>query len=121
MVTLNLFSREAPIIFMTRRDGPGAWQETSSWLRRYGIDNPMIYLIKPGEEKGDVCNRMGIKTIIDDSPKYAPELMSKGVDVIMPQWNYNKSFRNTYTSRTLSTLHPVNDLNEALFKAIRRV
>lgn len=121
MNTLNLFSKEAPIVFITRRDGPGAWQETSAWLHRYGVDNPMVYIIRPGEEKGAVCRKMNITTIIDDSPTYAPELMQNGVDVIMPRWDYNKEFIQEYLPTTMSTLHPVHDLNEALVKAIRRV
>ena len=111
MEMLNKAAREYPIIFMTRRDGPGAWQETSSWLRRYGVDNPMIYVIKPGEEKGDVCRKMGIRIIIDDSPKYTPELISRGIYVIMPRWEYNKKFMDSYTG---TRLFCTSDLKESL-------
>jgi len=115
MEMLNKAAREHPIIFMTRRDGPGAWQETSSWLRRYGIDNPMIYVIKPGEEKGDVCRKLGIKTIIDDSPRYAPELLEKGINVVMPWWGYNEEYIDENYSKE-PRLFPTVGLKQSLKK-----
>jgi hypothetical protein len=93
MKTLNEQAGEHPIMFITRRDGPGAWQETVSWLHRWGIDNPLVYVCKPGEEKSAVCKRMKIETIIDDSPKYARELLDNDIQVIMPRWKYNEDFR----------------------------
>ena len=113
MEMLNKASREHPIIFITRRDGPGAWAETSSWLHRWGIDNPMVYVIKPGEEKGDVCRKMGIKTIIDDSPKYAPELLKKGISVVMPMWEYNNEFLMTHLYKE-KKLFAAIDLEQSL-------
>ncbi len=119
MQMLNIVAREAPIVFMSRRDGPGAWQETSAWLHRYGVDDPMVYIIKPGEEKSDICKRMGIKTIIDDSPNYALLLLLNKINVIMPMWDYNKEFRE---ERWMSQqLFPVSNLNEALIQGIRGV
>jgi len=113
MEMLNKEARDNPIVFMTRRDGPGAWQETSSWLHRYGIDNPMVYVIRPGEEKGDVCKKMGIDIIIDDSPIYAKELLSNGIKVVMPRFEYNKKFiREYYTNN--ENLYPVAGLEQSL-------
>ena len=119
---LNREARKHPIMFMTRRDGPGAWQETSSWLHRYGIDEPLVYCIKPGEEKGAVCKRMGIKVIIDDSHKYAPELINNGVTVIMPRYPYNSKFLNEWKQPNIlrigqSMLYEVKDLQEGLIAA----
>ncbi len=112
MEELNKHAREHPVVFITRRDGPGAWLETSEWLSRWGVDNPLVYVVKPGEEKSEACKKMGIDTIIDDSPTYAQELIDNDIMVIMPRWEYNKSFRAR--RRESSNLLPVSSLKEAL-------
>ena len=112
MEELNKHSKDHPVVFMTRRDGPSAWQETSAWLSHWGIDNPMVYIVKPGEEKSEACKKMGIDTIIDDSPIYAQELIDNDIMVIMPRWEYNKSFRTR--KRESTNLLPVGTLKEAL-------
>ena len=112
METLNKHAGKHPVMFITRRDGPGAWQETVSWLHRYGVDYPLVYVCKAGEEKSDICHRMRIDTIIDDSPKYAQELLDNDIQVIMPRWRYNKSFRTT--NFTNEKLLPVGNLEDAL-------
>ena len=112
MEALNKHAGKHPVMFITRRDGPGAWQETVSCLHRYGVDYPLVYVCKAGEEKSDICHRMRIDTIIDDSPKYAQELLDNDIQVIMPRWRYNKSFRTI--NFTNEKLLPVGNLEDAL-------
>ena len=116
MGNLRDYARFEPLIFMTRRDGPMAWEETVDWLRRYGVKNPMVYVIKSGEDKGTVCKKLGLNTIIDDGPKNAIELLMKGINVVMPEWSYNKTFINEYRKK-VDHLHVVKSLNEALVTA----
>ena len=113
MQHLNREAKNNPIVFMTRRDGPTAWKESVDWLERYGIEDPMVYCIKPGEEKGDVCKKMGIKFIIDDSHRYAPELMMKGVSVIMPRYKYNARYLNNNAGYIKSQPSWMGNLYEA--------
>lgn len=112
MEQLNKNAKDHPVVFMTRRDGPGAWQETSAWLARWGVENPMVYIVKPGEEKSVACKKMGIDTIIDDSPVYAQELIDNDIMVIMPKWEYNKTFRTIRKGHF--NLLAVETLKEAL-------
>ena len=74
METLNKHAGKHPVMFITRRDRPSAWQETVSWLHRYGVDYPLVYVCKAGEDKSDICHIMRIVTIIDDSAIYAQHL-----------------------------------------------
>ena len=115
MTTLNQYAKKEPIIFMTRRDGPSAWKETSDWLTNHGIENPMVYVVKSGEEKSNICKKLGINTIIDDSPSNAANLLGSGINVIMPKWKYNRNFiaKCDMTDR----LYVVTDLVEALVTA----
>ncbi len=116
MENLNEYSLDEPIVFMTRRDGPRAWEETTDWLLKNGIDSPMVYVVGPGEEKGDVCKKLKMRTIIDDSPKNAVELLMKGINVIMPRWEYNKKFIKEFETK-VDHLYIVSSLNEALVTA----
>ncbi len=116
MSELNEYAKSEPIVFMTRRDGPMAWEETSDWLRKHGIEYPMVYVVGPGEEKGDVCKKLKMRTIIDDSPRNAVELLMKGINVVMPRWTYNEEFIKAY-ERKVDHLYVVKSLNEALVTA----
>jgi hypothetical protein len=116
MVELIDYAKREPLVFMTRRDGPRAWEETVDWLRYHGVMNPMVYAVKSGEEKGEVCKKMGLKTIIDDSPRNAVELLMNGINVVMPRWSYNQKFIKEYKNKA-NNLYVVNNLNEALVTA----
>jgi hypothetical protein len=104
MEFLSKLAEEEPIIFVTRRDGKCPWQDTTQWLVSNGIKNPLVYVVRPGEEKGDVCKKLGIDVIIDDSPKYGEEILSHGHTLIMPIWEYNSKFiENNRKNRNLRT------------------
>lgn len=81
--------REWPIVFMTRRDGGLAWFQTVQWLERHGMHEPLVYRIKSGEEKSEVCAKLGISTIIEDSPTYAQEALDAGMNVVLVTYQYN--------------------------------
>ena len=95
--------RKLPIVFMTRRDGPDAWKQTRWWLERQGIEEPLIYRIHSGEEKHEVCAKLGISVIIDDSPKVVEQCLAAGMKVIMPAYEYNSHVRpHPHLHRVLS-------------------
>ena len=82
--------RRLPIVFMTRRDGNNAWWDTLVWLRaKGGIAEPLLYRVHPGEEKHELCAKLGISVIIDDSPKVVEQCLKAGMKVIMPAYEYN--------------------------------
>lgn len=120
MPYLSELSRRLPVIFMTRRDGRDAWGQSVRWLQTYGVPEPLVYCVRRGEEKGDLCLKMGIDFIIEDSPKYAPELLASGVNVVLIEWPYNKEFRESYEGDDWSRY---NDLYTAptLGKALQMV
>jgi len=78
-----------PVVFITRRDGGNAAQQTHQWLENHGMPNAFIIRVKRGEEKSEYCKLLGIKVMIDDSPKYAQELLDNGIQVVMPTYQYN--------------------------------
>jgi len=110
-------SRRLPILFMTRRDGINAWEQSCRWLHTYGITEPLVYCVRRGEEKGELCLKMGINFIVEDSPKYTPEILANGVNVILIEWPYNKEFRENYEADDWSRyndLYTVPNLEDAL-------
>lgn len=85
--------RKLPVVFMTRRDGGNVWADTVAWLRNNGINEPLLYRVHPGEEKHELCAKLGISVIIDDSPKVVEQCLKAGMKVIMPGYDYNKHVR----------------------------
>ncbi len=81
--------REWPVVFLTRRDGGLAWFQTMQWLEKYEIDEPLLYRVRGGEEKSEVCAKLGISTIIEDSPTYAQEALDAGMNVVLVTYQYN--------------------------------
>ena len=117
MELLAARAKQQPIIFITRRDGYDPWGDTTSWLRAHGIESPLVYVVGSGEEKGDICKTLGIDIIIDDSPKYADEILSHGHYLIMPSWKYNEKYRQDNKYNYFRKFHIVNTLEEALLRA----
>ena len=81
--------RELPLVFMTRRDGFVPWEQTMQWLRQHKIYEPLLIGIRPGEEKPELCAKLGISVIIDDSPKVVIQCLAAGMKVVMPSYEYN--------------------------------
>lgn len=80
---------EWPVHFMTRRDGGMAEQQTRLWLERNGMPWARVSLIPSGVEKSEVCAKLGISTIIEDSPTYAQEALDAGMNVVLVTYQYN--------------------------------
>lgn len=91
MPLLAEMSDTQPLIFITRRDGPEVWKQTTNWLRRYGVREPLVYCVKSGEEKSEVMDKLGLDLIIEDSPVYVvKDLLPAGKQVILIDWLYNQ-------------------------------
>ena len=90
MAYLASIARTKPVIFMTRREGLGVWEQTVLWLQNHGIEEPLVVRVRSGEEKWEICERMGIKVLIDDSPKTLVAAKEAGMDVLRVGWPYNE-------------------------------
>lgn len=98
------------LVFMTRREGDDAWGQTVTWLRTYGIPEPLVVRVHAGEEKHILCDTMGIRVLIDDAPKYVVPAAAAGIHVVMPDHPYNRGVNHHRVTR-------VEDLKTALEEA----
>lgn len=96
-----------PLVFLTRRDGMNPWGQTADWFRDYGIDEPLVVRLRSGEEKHDVCRRMGINAMIEDAPRYTEMALNDGMSVVLMSWPYNSHLSHP-------NLHRAYSLREAL-------
>lgn len=102
---LRKIYKEKPIVFITRRDGDSSWDDTVKWLKYNGIEEPLVYRTISGEEKVDVCKRMGINILIEDDPKNIHLALAAGMSVIMILYPYNvqvSEHPNLYTESSLT-------------------
>src|SRR3990170_7774039 len=58
--TLQEVYRTWPVVFVSRRDGGWAYQDTIAWLVKHGVSEPLLYLCRSGEEKHEICAKLGI-------------------------------------------------------------
>lgn len=114
MAHLAKLERSVPLVFLTRRDGVYPWVQTIKWLQRYGIDEPLVVRCRGGEEKEELMRNLGIRTLIDDAPKYISGVQAQGFNVVKIEWPYNKHVQTTGTVKG----HPNEGLIEALELAI---
>src|SRR3972149_3030766 len=91
MAYLASIARTEPVVFMTRREGLGAWEQTVLWLQSHGIEEPLVIRVRSGEEKWEICQRMGIQVLIDDNPKTLEAAKDVGLSVVTIDWPYNAS------------------------------
>lgn len=82
------------VVFMTRRQGVYPWHQTVDWLERHGIYEPLLYVIRSGEEKHDLCHDMGVPVLIDDNPKTMEAARDAGMHVVTITYPYNESVKN---------------------------
>jgi len=87
---LASIARTEPVVFMTRREGLGAWEQTVLWLQNHGIEEPLVVRVRSGEEKWEICQRMGIRVLIDDNPKTLMAAKEAGMDALRIDWPYNE-------------------------------
>ena len=98
---LRQLNRDVPLVFMTRRDGIQPWSQTVEWLGSRGIREPLVVRVRAGEEKHELCRRMGIKTIIDDNPKTLELCRDAGMKVVAMSWPYNKHVTQVWRCTSL--------------------
>lgn len=101
--------REWPILFLTRRQSKGnnAWFQTVMWFEKFGILEPLVYCVREGEEKHEVCAKLGISIAIEDKPENIRDLAEAGIQTIVPCYAYNDM-------GTTRNVHPVADLAGAI-------
>jgi len=116
--------RQWPIVFMTRRDWNYAYVQTIKALQAKGIDEPLVVRVQSGEEKSHWAKKLGISVVIEDSPKYAEELLDNGISVVLVQWPYNQEFEqanrkkyNPFSAFEHPVLMRASGLKNALTKA----
>src|SRR3990170_7956993 len=90
MAYLASIARTEPVVFMTRREGLGVWEQTVLWLQNHGIEEPLVVRVRSGEEKWEICKKMGIKVLIDDSPKTLEAAKEAGMEAVKISWPYNE-------------------------------
>ena len=89
------------VVFMTRRDGVEPWFQTVKWLEFNGIKEPLVVRVKSGEEKGHLCNDLGIRVLVDDSPKHIKPAIEAGLIVVKMCWPYNVQVKTPYAAHNL--------------------
>ena len=103
MAYLASIARTEPVVFMTRREGLGAWEQTVLWLQNHGIEEPLVVRVRSGEEKWELCQRMGIQVLIDDNPKTLEAAKEAGMDVVTVSWPYNEHLLEVTRGYSLGT------------------
>lgn len=122
MAALVTVANEVPCVFITRRDGPKAWEQTIAWLQQYGITEPHVYRVKSGEEKSQICKRFGVSVMIEDCPQYAEELLQHGVPVEMVLWKYNEPwYEDNKSQYRRGMLGGTPSLARALYHGVERM
>ena len=94
-------ARSVPIVFMTRREGPLAWEQTVAFLDRWNVREPLVQRVKSGEEKDTLCARLGINTIVDDNPKTLERCRDAGMNTIAMSWPYNEQVEGVRRATSL--------------------
>jgi len=102
MGLLKRAARRIPIVFMTRRDGNKPYNQTLKWLQNWGVKEPMLVRIHSGEEKSEWCKALGIRTLIDDSPKNMEEAKAAGLNVVTITWPYNMDVSGVHRAADLA-------------------
>ena len=90
-------------------------EKTEGWIKKH-LQNLPINIIytkdffnEKGKSKSDICNRLGIKIIIEDDKDYALDCANSNIRVILfdKPWNQDCHHKN---------LHRVNNWDEAVKK-----
>lgn len=75
-------------------------QHTFLWLKKYGF---IFHHIEFTQTKGETAEKLGINVFIEDSLKFAQQLTSSGIRVILYAQPWNKNY-NQYLGKKLSKL-----------------
>lgn len=120
---LSEIYKRQPVIFISRRggrhsEGNHAYTETIKWFQDYHIDEPVFYRVPSGEEKSEICKKLGIRVMIEDSPTYALELLEAGIEVVLISTEYNKRLQHKNLYR-VTALTPALQMAQVLDAAPR--
>jgi uncharacterized HAD superfamily protein len=104
---LNRLNRQHEVVFITHRwvrDNYDINQVTCEWLRRYGIDEPVVHFTQ--ERKSQLVNHLAIELFVDDRHENCHDVATQTEAVVMmPHRAYNRNFDHPRVRR-------IEDLNE---------
>jgi len=104
---LNQVSRDNEVVFITHRwvrDTYDINQVTCDWLKRHGIDNPVVHFTQ--ELKSQLVNEMNVELFVDDRHENCEDVATQtDAVVMMPHRPYNQRFE-------LPKVQRIEDLNE---------
>ena len=104
---LNQVSRDNEVIFITHRwvrDTYDINHVTSEWLRRHGIDNPVVHFTQA--VKSQLVRQLNVQLFVDDRHENCQDVATQTEAVVMmPHRPYNRAFDHPRVQR-------IQDLNE---------
>lgn len=99
--SLNRLSRVHEVAFITHRwvrDTYDINQVTCDWLRRHGIDDPVVHFTQ--EKKSQLVNRLAIELFVDDRHENCEDVATQTEAVVfMPNRPYNQMFDHPRVTR----------------------
>jgi len=99
--SLNQLSHDHQVVFITHRwvrDSYDINDVTCEWLRRHGIDNPMVHFTQ--EKKSELVNQLAVELFVDDRHENCEDVATQTQAVVlMPHRPYNQSFDHPKVQR----------------------
>lgn len=99
--SLNELSRDNEVVFITHRwvrDSYDINDVTCAWLRRHGIDNPVVHFTQ--ELKSQLVKQMRVGLFVDDRHENCEDVATQtDAVVMMPHRPYNQSFAHPKVQR----------------------
>jgi len=104
---LNQLGRDNEMVFITHRwvrDTYDINQVTCDWLRRQGIETPVVHFTQ--EKKSALVNQLSIELFVDDRHENCEDVANQSdAMVMMPHRPYNRAFNHPKVQR-------IDDLDE---------
>lgn len=98
---LDKLSRRKRLVFITHRYERETYdihQVTCDWLKRHGIEKPVVYCTQ--ESKAKLVDHLGVSLFVDDRHENCQEVAERTrATVIMPHRHYNQSFSHPRVRR----------------------
>jgi uncharacterized HAD superfamily protein len=92
--SLNQLSHDHLLVFITHRwvrDSYDINDVTCEWLRRHGIDNPVVHFTQ--EKKSELVNQLAVESFVDDRHENCEDVATQTrAIVLMPHRPYNQCF-----------------------------
>ena len=99
--SLNQLSHDHQVVFITHRwvrDGHDINDVTCDWLRRHGIDNPVVHFTQ--EKKSELVNQLAVEVFVDDRHENCEDVATQTQAVVlMPHRPYNQRFEQPKLQR----------------------